>query len=410
MQTDIEQSADRLKAAARRGFTWHTLSQTAAKIMLALAFALWVRVYWIDIRPQIDRGVDGAPTTDGVLAFVLDAALVGGLAFASATVPPIFLSSLVADSPADVVLNRVRMRVGKIGFMFAMAGAVALSFNSLIVLVAFWQSRTLIPTSDLFQADNWTVWRFAAATLLLMVGFPAWALNKMAPEQWVDAMIQAREAMRIQRIIDLEEAAGRALITKLHAQLMADTATMTLHERAQNNAEVAAILAASERAFARSLRMIGHTFKSLTGMDVHIQTENDQAITARYQHIVNLFDGAASVSAQTATYAGALIDAPTQPSIALPDAEMDGSVDADGRPNDPSVADHHGPPRTMDDSLEIARRHFGDDPWNRAGLQVFFANCSKSKAAQMIMEWKEDGVVHELTEPAYTYVFVQEVR
>ncbi len=404
---ELDQAAARLKERAERSLTWHNLSRITAKVLLGLAWALWTRVYWLDIQPQL------VYTLDGLILFALDVALAVGLGFASATVPPTLLASLFAHSPADVILNRMRQRIGPWGFGLVIGVGIALTVNSFFILVEYWGYKAANPASTLAGSSSWAIYRLAFATTILLIGFPAWAINRMTPEQWVDAALMGREALRIQRIIDLEEAAGKALIAKMNTLLMADLATLALHERATNNAEVAAILAASNRAVARSLRLVGRTFKSLAGMDAFVQHDGDDMINARYQHIAGLLTNGADGAAFASNYAGALVEAPVQPSRSHSDAVLDAELDASGRV-DASGQVRQGPPgsesdhRTAADSaLDAAQRAFGRQPFKNTDVRELL-RCSKSTAANHIANWIAHGDARELTDQKFTYVLTTE--
>ena len=382
---DLQERTAKLQAAQARAFTWHNLGQVVAKAMLLLAWALWIKAYLIFIGP----------------ADLLDWALVAGFAFASATIPPICISSLVPSTPANMLLTRLQVRYGWPGFVFASFAALLMTYYSFDVLVAYWSSRPMVA-----GGGGWEVTKYAILSTLLLVGFPAWALNKMTPDQWIDAVMQAREVARIQRILELEDAAAKAMLARATALLHADVTRMTIEQRATNNAEVVAILAASERGMAQALRQVGLSFKSLYGMELATQVEPDEEITSRHRRVAKLLTSTSERLDRLAGDAETWIvpDPSTTSLVPLPDAERGGSLvdyEATTRGSERLLE----PPIVDYELLEKARSAL-PPIWMRRQLEAV-ASVSKPTANKLIAEWIAAGLVTIIDDPKHHYSFTE---
>src|SRR5262245_55157596 len=104
-----------------RAFTWHNLSLLTAKIVLAVWFVVWFGTLWWMINPRIFLW----PIDPHDLFYaLLSGAIAAGLGFACTTVPPIFWSSLIAQTPAAELMNKLYAKYGRTGFYIALAGAL----------------------------------------------------------------------------------------------------------------------------------------------------------------------------------------------------------------------------------------------------------------------------------------------
>lgn len=421
---DLIQAADQVREKAVRLTTWHGLSLQVARLVLLGFATLWFRSYWFDINPQI-VGVSAAggyyidPAT--VLNGLLDLLLVVVLAVSTSTVPSIFLAGLIPNSPAGTLLSGLEFKYGKPGYYFAVIGATVFSTLGALTLYDFWSQR-----ENVVALGQAAILTRTAASLVLMVGFPAWALNRMTPEQWIDAILQAREVARIKRIIDLEDMAEKAMIARARALLYADVTKMTLAERAQNSKEVAAILAAAQRGMTVALRQVGMTFKSLHGMELLTQVEPDDAINRRYKYLADTLTTAADETEWYAdrvqVFANAIASerpgdqasdrvsdrslevAPAAP-VALPDAETGDWASDRAR----SEVGRHGTAAALGDkeagAIAVARRELSG-AWTREELQTALS-VRKTQALDYIKRWSEAGIVTRLTEPKDHYAFAE---
>jgi hypothetical protein len=417
--TDLEASRARLREASARVFTWHDLSHWTAKLLLLVAFLFWFRAEWLAIAPQwpFMRTPEGALSVslDRVMAFVLDVVLAAGLAVARATVPPIFISSLVANSPADVVLNRLRARITGWGMLFVWGGAIWLCWDGFGTLIAYWASRTTIPESTMYQVTSYSIYESAFTTLALLVLFPAWSLNKMMPQEWIEAMIMAREAMRLQRLLDLEDAGNKALVVMMRSLLQADLTTMTLEEREKNAAHIAGTLATANKAVNRAITALNGSIRGLAGVDVYVQTDSDDVITDRYQYVMKSLAQGEQATRETVEFAGTLIDVtptapalpapapgPPAPAIAAPTKPAMGAATTMAAP---AVAPG-GPQRELTpvvDALAVARAAF-PHTFTRAELEVVLS-VRRARAGKFITDWVRSGAVAKVADQKDHYKF-----
>jgi len=109
-----------------RAFTWHNLSLFAAKVTLLIFFAIWLGTFWWMIDPQVVLLQDNTLTIVPQQLFYgfISAVIAVGMAFACTVVPPIFWPSLIAQTPAAELMNRLYAKYGRTGFYIAMGGAV----------------------------------------------------------------------------------------------------------------------------------------------------------------------------------------------------------------------------------------------------------------------------------------------
>lgn len=284
-------SPEELRAVTRkiadqtnRAFTWHNLSLFAAKVTLAIFFMIWLGTFWWMIEPNIQL----FPIVPQHLFYALMSATIAfGMAFACTVVPPIFWSSLIAQTPAAELMNRLYAKYGRTGFYIAMIGAITFTVMGFNVFQAFWLAKPNVTMQGEFTIKFWSL-----ISVFLAIVFPAWALNKTTPEQWIAGMVQAREVARLQHALALEEMVGAAMIARADALLHADLLKMTIEERALNNREVAALLASTERRINKAFGRIGHTFYALHGMALDIQTSPDDRIVDGYQSLANILTDA----------------------------------------------------------------------------------------------------------------------
>lgn len=307
-------SPEELRAAQRkiadltnRAFTWHNLSLLAAKVTLAVFFAIWFGTFWWMVDPDFGlftpAGLRVVPQQ--LFYGLINAAIAAGLALACTVVPAIFWSSLIAQTPAAELMNKLYAKYGKTGFYVALIGAVtftALGFN---VFVLFWLVKPNVANQGMLEVYKWS-----AVSTFLAVVFPAWALNKTTPEQWIAGMVQAREVARLHHALAIEEMIGAAMLVRADALLHADLMNMTIVERAANNREVAALVATTERRINKGLTRIGSTFYALHGMAMNIQTGPDDAIVEGYRQLSNLLHESSTFTGEEAdfyeTYVAAL--------------------------------------------------------------------------------------------------------
>ena len=321
-------SPDELRSAQRkiaeltnRAFTWHNLSLYAAKITLGVFFMIWFGTFWWMVQPDFGLfGGAGLHIVPQQLFFgLINAAIAIGLAIACTVVPSIFWSSLIAQTPAAELMNKLYAKYGKSGFYVALVGAVVFTTLGFNVFTTFWQAKENVRVEGMFSVYKW-----AAVSTFLAIVFPAWALNKTTPEQWIAGMVQAREVARLQHALALEEMIGAAMLARADALLHADLMSMTLAERGANNRELAALQATAERRFNKSLKRLGSTFYAIHGMALNIQTGEDDAIVNGYRQLSNVLNESALLTEGEAQfyedYVNALPDVAPEPPPAPPRA------------------------------------------------------------------------------------------
>lgn len=327
----------KLADQGNRAFTWHNLSLLAAKVTLGVFFVIWLGTFYWMIEPSISIFEPPRELFYNLLSLVVCL----GLAFACTVVPPIFWSSLIAQTPASELMNRLYAKYGRSGFYIACLGAVAFTIMGFNSFLSFWLSRPHVAEGGSFNLYFW-----AGISVFLAVVFPAWALNKTTPEQWIAGMIQAREVARLQHALALEETIGHAMILRADSLLHMDLLSMTAEEQATHNRELAALIATAERRINKSLSRIGHTFSALHGISLDIQTDRDDRIVDGYRRLAALLGDAGELTGERADqyeqYVKSLPE--VAPAPALPPREPERVT---GKPSATRIAD--GPTIPMEE-------------------------------------------------------------
>jgi len=287
---DLLTSAELAKAHRKiadltnKAFSWTNLSNFTAKVTLLVFGLIWFGTFWGMLEPTF--GIYPNPwriVPQEVFYGLITLVVASGLAFACTVVPSIFWSSLIAQTPAAEIMNKMYAKYGRSGYVVAWFGAVIFTKLGYDVFYSFLMQQHNI-------ADKGASYIFFWAVICTFLGivFPAWALNKTTPRQWIDGMIQAREVARLQHVLQLEEMIGAAMLARADALLHADLMAMTFDERADNNRQVVAMIATAERRVNRSLGRIGRTFGSLHGMSLDIQTGDDDQIVRGYSQMAEV--------------------------------------------------------------------------------------------------------------------------
>jgi len=296
-QEELRALSRKVQDMQNRAFTWHNLSLFTAKILLFVFFVVWLGIFWWMIEPTFGISLVGGLRFEAEEVFygLISAAIAVGLAFACTTVPPIFWSSLIAQTPASELMNKLYAKYGRSGFYIACIGAIVFTMLGFDAFRAFWLAKPNVVMSSTYAPTFWSI-----ISVFLAIIFPAWALNKSTPEQWIAGIVQAREVARLQHALNLEEMIGAAMVARASAILHADLTTMTMHERENMSRELAAILATSERRVNKAFVRIGQTFQVLYNMSLQIQTDDDDRLLLGYQKLAGLLNDTASVTGEDA--------------------------------------------------------------------------------------------------------------
>jgi hypothetical protein len=287
---DLLTSAELAKAQrtiaelTNRAFSWTNLSNFTAKVTLLVFGLIWLGTFWGMFEPAF--GIYANPwriVPEELLYGLITLVVAAGLAFACTVVPSIFWSSLIAQTPAAEIMNKMYAKYGRSGYVVAVFGALIFTKLGYDVFYSF-----LMQQHNIADKGESNIFFWAVICTFLGIVFPAWALNKTTPRQWIDGMIQAREVARLQHVLQLEEMIGAAMLAKADALLHADLTAMTFEERADNNRQVVALIATAERRVNRSLGRIGRTFGSLHGMSLDIQTGDDDQIVRGYAQMADI--------------------------------------------------------------------------------------------------------------------------
>lgn len=410
---DIRQQAALLHTKERRAraFSWLSLGQSLAYLLLVAAFGIWLRAYLFQIEPQLAiwDGAHWQTTASMLLNGALDSLMVIAGAAASAIAPPLLISAVIPNTPAALVISRLKVRYGWPGLLFPVAGGLFMAYLSFEVLQAFWASRPSLWLDGNQKTPDWPgVNRAAIFWSLLLIGFPSWALNQLTPAQWVDALLDSILASRIHLALDLQEEIAAAIKVRAKALLYADVATMTVEEREQNGRQIAALQAGILRDLKRSMQHVLGAADTRHNMAL-IVMPSDKAIIDRHRQLAGALAGTiADVEVRTDYIEVMAAPALPRPSIRQQNAVTEASADASVR----SPRDPQGPrtlPQTQyQDELQIAWRVFGQQSFTRDSLEDAL-DCAKSKAAACIAAWRRDGAVRELTETKHHYALTEEV-
>jgi hypothetical protein len=229
-----------------------------------------------------------------------------------------------------------------------------------------------------------------------MVFLPALAWTIVTPEQWVAQIEQARQVRRLEQTLKLEDAAMRAWYARAVTLLNAELTNLTIEQRR----ELAGILGGFTRIQQRALESIATSWKDIYGIEAHLAIVPDTELLAHYRQVADVLADSSEVLAGTTEYAMLTspqqrTPAPSPVSRQPPQVSPAVASSAPALPSGKTINMH---------TLRAAHRALGATIWDRHLLEQTL-NIRRSKALELIREWREAGHVQDIHDPAYHYQF-----
>lgn len=373
-----------------------TMLDTVALIGLVVMLVFWFRVTWFFFEP---------PT---VLSFeaLFAVMLSGGLAYAL----PAMLAALLPSTPAGMLLQRTRARTW--GFAALLGAAIfMLWFEWLVIDSWLYQFRNIQGTA--------THGPLVIVTLIIGVLLPTLAWVQVAPDRWLAEVMQAHEVKRLELLHDAQINAMKAQFARQALLLQKGLANLSAAEAA----ELVGTQEAIHRSINTALGDIARSMNVLTGVDTGVNILPDQQLTQLYDKLAADLERA---QVRMKELPPAAVDAVALPAYEQPSAPTVRHQDAETvaravAPPAPAVAPsvvRGGPQRTADavavstavdtdrGAYDAARRVLRG-AWTRGNLQEALS-IEKTKASDLIREWKAAGLVSDITKPAYHYAWTDE--
>jgi hypothetical protein len=295
------------------------------------------------------------------------------LSLAFTLVLPLFWSMLLPSSPAGRLLQKQTWAMP--GYVVVIGAALFLTYCAGVWLRAWWHAQpSIVETGQ----D-----RFLTLTsLITMIFLPALSWTVLTPEQWVAQIEQARQVRRLEQTLKLEDATMRAWYARAVTLLNAELTNLTIEQRR----ELAGILGGFARIQQQALESIAASWKEIYGIEAHLTTVPDTELLAQFRQVANMLTESSEKLAGTTEYA--MLSSPQQ--RVTPTAQQAPSVAAQ------KVVNMH--------TLRAAHKALGATVWDRHLLEQTL-NIRRSKALELIKEWRDAGYVQDIDNPAYHYQF-----
>lgn len=322
--------------------TWYVISQTVAHLLLLGAVSLWVVQYWGYLDPfpvsPLVRNDKGLALHVGVLLYgIFEAFIALILGFGCATVPPIFLSSIVPQTPANNVLSWLYAKYGTPGYLFAAGGAIFFTLLEFLLLLGFWGEQAFykeLGEAGGFLGYSGPVWGQSLITLFLFVGFTAWALNRLAPAQLIAAISESQHAATIMRAEKLKDLQFQITYAYGVSLLKADLLNMGVEKFRQLSGEFVAIVADMQQHEATAFRNMAELLEATSlgeNMFNLVYGQNDES-RQRHKQLMQAMRNAAEYHHELAEYSHEAAQLGPQPmsSSALPAPTEEHVIDVGG--------------------------------------------------------------------------------
>jgi hypothetical protein len=300
---------------------------------------------------------------------------------------PLFWSMLLPSSPAGRLLQKQTWATP--GYCVVIGAALFLTYYAGVWLRTWWYAQPSIVETG--QDGFLTI-----TSLITMVFLPALSWTIVTPEQWVAQIEQARQVRRLEHTLKLEDAAMRAWFARAVILLNAELTNLTIEQRR----ELAGILGGFARIQQRAMEGIAASWKDIYGIEAHLSVVPDTELLDSYRQVADMLTEGSEAMADTTEYAMRLtprtnvaVRSPPGPRVAVTVP-----VDVPGTQTVRTVAN----PTT----LNAAKRALGTTVWDRHQLEQAF-HIRKSKALELIAQWREAGCIQDIRNPAYHYQFVE---
>jgi hypothetical protein len=311
------------------------------------------------------------------------------LTIAFTLVLPLFWSMLLPSSPAGRLLQKQTWATP--GYCVVIGAALFLTYYAGVWLRTWWYAQPSVVETG--QDGFLTI-----TSLITMIFLPALAWTIVTPEQWVAQIEQARQVRRLEQTLKLEDAAMRAWFARAVTLLNAELTNLTIEQRR----ELAGILGGFARIQQQAMESIAASWKDIYGIEAHLTMMPDTELLEQYRQVANVLADSSETLADTTEYA--MLISPQQ-RIAAPSPTSHHTSQAS--PAGASPAPAPPPGKTIDmHALKAAQRALGATVWDRHRLEQAL-NIRRSKALELIKEWREADCIQDIHNPAYHYQFVE---
>ncbi len=355
----------RRKATAMSALDW------VACFCLGASLLFWGVLYFSLIAPTLPQI---APQTFVALA----------LTVMSALIIPLLWSILVPTTPAGQLLQKTQWHTT--GFWVILGAAIYLTYYANQWISLWWFNQNVIRENNLV----------GPVTIFCLIGFilvPSLAWTVVTPERWFLQVNQAREVKKIERMMQLEDLSYKAMIARTRAILNAELAGAAV----SRIPELAGLLMASEKLTRQAIYQVAQGYNAMYNAELRLGLESEPELEERYRTTVNLL---VKANNETPELPDAL-----QRETAAPQVVVQAGVPA------PAVEVGQQSPLARlstpaRQNYIAARNVLGDGAWMRRDLETALS-CQHSEASERIREWKNAGLVVDVSNPKWHYRFTE---
>jgi len=355
---------------ARRRTTAMSVLDWIALFCLGASLLFWGVLYFTLIAPPLPQL---APQTFVSLA----------LTIMSALIIPLFWSILVPTTPAGQLLQKTQW--GTVGFWVILASALYLTWYANKWIGIWWTSQTVIRENGL----DGTV------TIFCLIGFilvPSLAWTVVTPERWLIQIHQAREVRKVERMMQLEDLSYKAMIARARAILNAELAGSAV----SRIPELAGLLLTSEKLTRQAIYQVAAGYSAMYNAELRLGLESEPDLEERYRSTVNQLVKANNESAELKSGS-----TKTQSQLIEVDLRTNSQPDHAVVPAHSRLSRLSSPARQ---NYIAACNVLGSGAWMRRDIERALS-CQHSEASERIKEWKQAGLVVDVSDPKWHYRF-----
>jgi hypothetical protein len=234
-------------------------------------------------------------------------------------------------------------------------------------------------------------------TIFCLIGFilvPSLAWTVVTPERWLIQIHQAREVRKIERMMQLEDLSYKAMIARARAILNAELAGSAV----SRIPELVALLMTSEKLTRQAIYQVAAGYSAMYNAELRLGLESEPDLEERYRSTVNQLVKANNELPD-------LESSTTTPQSQLVQADYKAEVRADREVVPVGAQSRLSNLSTPARQNYIAARNvLGSGAWMRRDIEKALS-CQHSEASERIKEWKQAGLVVDVTDPKWHYRF-----
>ena len=227
---------DMMRSQRRRNPTFQFTSKSLLAILAIIAMTGSGAYWW---------GIQSALTTNKIVALSFTAILV--------LAPPSLISFLIPWSPAGMLLQKVNART--VGYPVVIACAIYLLYYSYQIQWSWWAAQPAVADTGLINQQM----------LIGIIGFiiiPALLWTPVSSDELVEQVRQAHLVKRYELQTQADIAILRATLLRAQEKALIGFAKLTVDERE----ELAAVMRSLVSGIDRTLREVGQTVKTVSGV------------------------------------------------------------------------------------------------------------------------------------------------